>query len=139
MNMNMKHLAILLIVAIGSAVTAQEKPNGELKYDVKRCTPKVLSHKPLPRTKSKLVHKGEKPSGFSPIIAFEILESGEVANAHVKRSSGFADIDAYALHSVQGTKYNRRPGCGVIESEAVVSVHLMAMQAVSPTYAACVK
>jgi hypothetical protein len=120
--MNMKHLAILLIVAMVSTVTAQEKPNAELKYDVKRCTPKVLSHKPLPRTKSRLVRKGENPSGFSPIIAIEILESGEVANSHVKRSSGFANLDAYALHWIQGSKYNRRPGCGVIETDAVVSV-----------------
>jgi TonB family protein len=121
-NMNMRCLAIILIVAIVPAVLSQDKPSGELKYDVKRCTAKVLSHKPLPRTKSKLVRKGEKPSGFSPIIALEILESGEVANAHVKRSSGFANLDAYALHWVQGTKYNRRPNCGVIETEAVVSV-----------------
>jgi len=53
---------------------------------------------------------------------FEILESGEVSNIRLKRSSGIADIDAYALNSVRRMKYNSRPGCGIVDSEAGVTV-----------------
>jgi len=59
---------------------------------------------------------------FSPLIAFQIAESGEVINAHVKRSSGIRDIDDSALNSIQSTKYSARPGCPLIESEADVII-----------------
>jgi len=76
----------------------------------------------LSKAKPITVHKGDKSTGYSPLIAFEILESGEVANAHVRRSSGFADIDTYALNWVRTIRYSSRPGCGTIETEAAVSV-----------------
>jgi outer membrane biosynthesis protein TonB len=50
------------------------------------------------------------------------LESGRVVNVYVKRSSGVADLDAFAVTSVRGTKYNKRPGCGTVESETTVSI-----------------
>jgi len=77
----------------------------------------------LPSPKSVRVHQGEKSTAYAPLIAFEILESGEVANARVKRSSGLADLDTYAFNCVRGTKYNSRPGCGVIETETTVLIH----------------
>ena len=49
--------------------------------------------------------------------------SGEVANAHVERSSGIPDLDTYALSGIQRTKYNRRPGCGPVHSEATALIH----------------
>jgi len=42
----------------------------------------------------------------------------------LKRSSGVADIDEDALNWIQSTRYNPRPGCGVIESQASVTVDL---------------
>jgi TonB family protein len=51
-----------------------------------------------------------------------VLESGEVANARVKRSSSFAHVDRYALEWIKGMKYNARAGCGVIEIETSVSI-----------------
>jgi TonB family protein len=69
------------------------------------------------------IHEREKSTGFSPVIDFEILESGEVVHAHVKRSSGFAEVDAHALNWIRGAKYNRRLGCGVVESQADVLIH----------------
>jgi len=57
-----------------------------------------------------------------PVIAFEIMESGEVMNARLERSSGIADIDAYALSWMRSARYNKRPGCGVIESKAAVII-----------------
>ena len=69
------------------------------------------------------IRKGEKSTGLSPVIAFQILESGGVAHAYVKRSSGIADIDTLALNWIRGTKYKAHSGCGVIETEADVSIH----------------
>ena len=66
--------------------------------------------------------KGEKVYGLSPIIAFDILESGEVANASVKRSSGISDVDSYALTSVREMRFAKRLGCGVTESQADVTI-----------------
>jgi TonB family protein len=65
---------------------------------------------------------GEKASGYPPIVSFEILESGEVKNAWVKRSSGMADVDALALDWVRLALYRKRPGCGVITSQASVII-----------------
>ena len=71
---------------------------------------------------SKFVRKGEKSTGYTSIVAFEILESGDVADAVVKRSSGIANGDKYALTWVRETKYSKRPGCGVIETQADITI-----------------
>jgi TonB family protein len=107
----------LLLTAV-SLVSAQEQAKTDPKYDSKRCTPKIVSRGP--RSKPSAIHarKGEKPTGRRPLIAFEVSESGEVFNARIKQSSGIADIDAHALTWVQSFRYNKRPGCGVLESEA---------------------
>ena len=83
----------------------------------------MLSEKTAARPKTIQTGKGEKATGYPPVIAFEIRESGEVVNSRVKRSSGMADIDNYALNSIRGKKYNSRPGCGAVESEAAVLIH----------------
>jgi TonB family protein len=115
-------IAAVLLASVSGLGAAQDKPKPDGKYDVQRCTPKVLSHARQRKTSRRFVRKGEKPTGYSPIVAFEILESGDVANALVKRSSGFANVDNYALVWVRGTKYSKRPGCGAIESQAAVSI-----------------
>lgn len=92
--------------------------------DVKKCQPKVVKHGPVPKGSDIVVRKDEKVRGY-PVISFQILESGEVTNALVKRSSGLANVDKYALEWVKGTKYNSRSGCGVIESEVSVLIHWM--------------
>ena len=121
----MRRLAILgamLLVILIAVSEAHEKSNAKPKVDVKRCAPRVVRHNPAGRQPTIRFRKGEKSTGFSPVIAFQILASGEVAQAHVKRSSGIADIDTYALNWIEGTKYNARPGCGMIESEADVTI-----------------
>ena len=67
--------------------------------------------------------KGEKGIKAAPIVTFEILESGEVVNARIQRSSGMADLDRKALSWIRAARYNSRPGCGVIESTTSVIVH----------------
>jgi len=112
----------MFLASFSGVGAAQDKPKPEAKYDGQRCTPKVVSHARQRRPSRIRVRKGEKSTGYSPIVAFEILESGEVANALVKRRSGIADVDNYALTWVQETKYRMRPGCGVIETQADVTI-----------------
>jgi TonB family protein len=107
-----------------TALTAgQNPPAPEKPFDSKRCTPRVMKQGDLPKNMSPFVQKGEKSTGYSPLISFEILESGKVANARVKRSSGFARVDKYALESIRRTTYNACPGCGAIETTADVLIH----------------
>jgi TonB family protein len=112
----------VLLLAVSAFSAAQDKPKPDDKYDVQKCTPKVLSHARQRKTPKNFVRKGEKSTGYSPIVVFEILESGDVANAFLKRSSGFANVDNFALTWVREAKYNKRPGCGVIETQANVTI-----------------
>lgn len=120
----MPRLAIVGLLLAAISTSAQEQPKATQSYDVKKCAPKVIRKAPF---KPGPIHfrEGEKFSS-SPIISFQILESGEVANAKLKRSSGVADIDSFALRSIKGTKYISRPGCGIIESDAVITVDFTA-------------
>ncbi len=114
----------VLLTGRVNAIPAQNKPD---KHDAnrsdlaKRCNP-TLARSSSPKGKPIQVRDGEKSSGFTPIVAFEILESGRVANVRLKRSSGMRDIDNYALASVMSQSYNSRPVCPVIESEADVMI-----------------
>ena len=83
-------------------------------YDLAQCRPHLLNQRQL---KSSVIHvaKGEKWAG-APVIAFDISESGKVDNIHRTRSSGVRDIDQRAVIWVRSRKYERRPGCGVVES-----------------------
>jgi len=62
---------------------------------------------------------GEKPTGFPPVISYEILESGEVTNAQVRRCSGFSAIDKFALNQIQAMKYNSRRDVGLLRGRSV--------------------
>ncbi len=114
------HVIAILFLAVSPAfAAAQDKTTTEGEYDVQRCTPKLIS-------------RDRKHSGFqlrkgdnyrhSPVVAFQILESGETANAVLKRSSGVAEVDKYALKSVQESKFNKRPGCGIIETQLDITI-----------------
>jgi len=112
---------IVLLLAVSTAFGAtQDKTKPEGDYDVQRCTPKAISRR---GGKSPEIHfgKGEKYR-HSPLVAYEVLESGEIAHAVLKRSSGVAEADRYALKWVQELKFNKRPGCGVIESTVAVTI-----------------
>jgi TonB family protein len=106
---------------------AQKDSRTPQNFDLKRCKPKMISKNAF-NVSSLRVRKGEKPTGFSPTVKFEILESGEVSHVHLKRSSGIADMDKAALEWVLGRKYNARPGCGVIESEGSLNIDLTSVQ-----------
>ena len=71
-------IAAVLLAGVSGLGASQDNPKPGGKYDVQRCTPKVLSHAPERKTSQRFVRKGEKSTGYSPIVAFEILESGDV-------------------------------------------------------------
>ena len=114
----------VLLTGRVNAIPAQNKPD---KHDAnrsdlaKRCNP-TLARSSSPKGKPIQVRDGEKSSGFTPIVAFEILESVKVANVCRKRSSGMRDIDNCALTSVMSQRDNSRPGCPPIENEADVMI-----------------
>jgi TonB family protein len=113
---------------IGSVYPATKEASVQFKreaaYDVKKCAPKVLSSGRTPAQ----IHfrEGEKPTGLIPVVAFQILESGEVVNIVLTQSSGIRDKDNAALDWVKRTKYNNRPGCGTVESEVGVTIDFAA-------------
>lgn len=117
----MRAFAIMILVCSSVLGTSQNtaKPAGD--YEIQRCKPKPTQR--LRHRKSPQIHfqKGEKYT-HSPVVSCEILESGEVANVFLKRSSGVADADKYALDWVRELKYNARPECGVIETDVVVTI-----------------
>jgi TonB family protein len=122
----MRYLVIaLFLFAAMISVNSQQGPAVAQKYDIKRCSPKAMK---LGRPRSNHIHfhKGDKPSGRVPVIAFQILESGEVADARLKQSSGFAEIDKYALDWVRSTSYSKRPGCGILETNESVAIDFTA-------------
>ena len=101
LNSQMSSLVVLsLLLMILPTPTAQARQQSAATYDVKRCTPKLVSKRPFLPPKTFHVRNGEKATGYSPVIAFEILESGEVQKARVKRSSGISDRDTHALESI---------------------------------------
>lgn len=108
--------------AKSAPLIVKQTANSIATYDWNRCALKVISHESAAETTIR-VRAGEKSTMHDPVIRFEILESGEVRNAVIQRSSGIADIDNYALAGIRAMRYNRRtPGCGIIESQAAVTV-----------------
>ena len=60
----------------------------------------------------------------SPIFTFEVDESGTVQHVKIKRSSGSITADELALDWVRHWQY--KPGCGIVESEAMVIIDFAA-------------
>ena len=120
-NRVMRYLFIAVLLVLVSAFGAAQdkvKPRGD--YDIQRCTPKVIS-KSSGKSPEFHFRKGEKYK-HSPVVAYEILESGEIAHPILKRSSGVAEVDDYALKWAQELKFSKRLGCGVIESSMDITI-----------------
>jgi|SRR5579863_255921 len=119
-----------LVVCNTCAIPPQENlrsqsPSKE-KALIARCSPKIVKKRPKIKAETLQVRKGEKPTGFSPLISFQITESGEVINARVKRSSGIHDADSAAMDFIKSGQYNSRPGCPLLDNESSVLIHLSA-------------
>ena len=98
----------------------KEKGDTNAKTFAKRCNPKIVRKVESKRTAIKF-REGEKLKN-SPLVSFQITESGEVTGARLKRSSGVRDYDDAALSFVRSTKYNARPGCPTIDNEEDVII-----------------
>jgi len=112
-------IAVLLLAVSANLSAAQDKTRTEGEYDVRRCAPKLIKRD---RNHSEFHFREGEEYRHSPVVAFQILESGETANAVLKRSSGVAEVDKYALKSVQEAKFTKRSGCGVIESQLDITI-----------------
>jgi hypothetical protein len=112
-----------VVIALPAARSQNKKdhPDAAAQQIAKRCNP-VLVKKPKLKKTAIHVREGEKSTGYTPIIAFQITSTGEVLNAHVKRSSGILEMDDSALSWVSSGRYNSRPGCPVVENEADVLI-----------------
>jgi hypothetical protein len=119
--MSMRILAILgLLTLSGALASPQDKTKSEREY-VHRCAPKLLSHAGRGKLPEFQFRKGAK-FRHSPLLTYEVLDSGKVSHTLVKRGSGVVDIDAYALRSVQALRYTDRPGCGSVGYQIVVTI-----------------
>ena len=115
-------LATILLLTVSTSFGIAEDKTKPSEYDVQRCAPKLLTRK---HSESPEFHlrKGEIYK-HSPVVAYEILESGEITHTILKRSSGINEIDKYALQWVQELKFNKRRGCGVVDSTADITIDL---------------
>jgi len=96
--------------------------NSEAAYDWNRRAFSLATHG-SPANPEIRVRPGNKPAKQTPVISFDVLESREIRNAAVFRSSGVVDIDNYAQTSINTVRCNARPpGCGIIDSQATVNV-----------------
>lgn len=112
-------IAVLLVASFPEFGAAQEKTKPDTEF-VKRCAPKVMNGK---ERKKPEFHLGPGQTyKNSPVVAYEILESGEIAHPTLKRSSGVDEVDQYALGWVQELKFNKHPGCGVVESMVDITI-----------------
>ena len=130
--MALERLAVRLLVAGALTLLAggllaslsqdkTEKGDANAKTFAKRCNPKIVRKTELKRKTIK-VREGEKATGFTPLVTFQITESGDVIRVNLKRTSGFRDVDEAAIEFVNSARYNARPGCPVIENEASVNI-----------------
>src|SRR5579864_203938 len=110
---------LLTLLTMAMIVAAQDSREPPKKYDVKRCTPTVVKHARRPKHLGGFAQKGEKSTGYAPLISFQVLESGEVADARVKRSSGFAHFDRYALEWIQARSTTPVQAAGSLRSNRV--------------------
>ena len=106
----------------GAAAQDKTSPAGRnAKKLEQRCNPKIVKKAKL-KDKPVQIREGEKSTGYTPLVTFQITAAGDVVNVHLKRSSGIHDVDQAALKWVGATTYSSRPGCPVIESEADVLI-----------------
>jgi hypothetical protein len=121
MTRNILTITVLLLCA--SFGIGQDKKKPSVDDAATKCAPKYVKRTPIPRDLKPTIKKGEKPSRYPPVVAYDVLESGEVVNARIKRSSGISSIDQYVLRWANNNRFNARPGCGTVESSAAVIIH----------------
>jgi TonB family protein len=113
-------ITLSLLLLAHAARATQPPKKADPKPDLNRCSPTIVSKKPAAKPRNVQIKQGDH---YSTIVTFVVLESGDVGNARVKRTSGNRDVDASALKAIRGIKYNKRAGCGTILTQAEIDFH----------------
>jgi TonB family protein len=58
----------------------------------------------------------------TPVVSFEVNETGEVQGAVLKRSSGSNEINRVAIKHARQLKFKPQPGCGVRKLEMDLTI-----------------
>ena len=91
-------------------------------------SPDALCHPHLNPPSSAPGHLQAKPGvnfkGYkrSPTVKFDVDEAGTISNIRIKRSSGSVAADQFVLTEIRRWKYKPMPGCGTLETEALVTI-----------------
>jgi TonB family protein len=109
---------VILSLALG-AVAFGSQPGSDQNV---RCHPQVIppaSNSPVLRPKP-----GSNLNGYkrSPIVTFDVDESGALHQVKIKRSSGSRTLDDLALSEVRRWRFQPLPGCGNLQSEALITI-----------------
>lgn len=116
----------LEFVSSGEAMSASEAPlvikkdaKTPAAYDFERCPVKIIKN----GTSAALKIPPGSVIKNTPVVGFEVLESGTIRNAVLSRSSGLAEIDQYALETTRSIRFASRPsGCGVIAESMSLTI-----------------
>ncbi len=86
------------------------------------CAPLLTQN--LVRKRPKLFHHSKNERyRRSPLVAYDIEQTGKIANLKLVRSSGVRSIDLWVLSEVRDRKYMVPPGCGRIHVEEDVTIN----------------
>ena len=109
------YTAVLILLLAGTEAQQKAVPP--------ECTNVTRVHGSFPKGPFKTLPTESYKS--SPSVKFLIQEDGSDSGVSITRSSRVADIDQKVLESVSQWKYKARPsGCGVIENQMTVVIHL---------------
>jgi TonB family protein len=112
-----KRIVILSMVFTAIALGAQSDSDRSARCGLQLIAP-VSSPSGL-RPKSSTTFEDFKRT---PIVIFEVDESGTVSRAKIKRRSGSRSADQLALAEIHQWKFKAMSGCGIVQSEAMVTI-----------------
>jgi TonB-like protein len=120
-SMFLKEAREILKVKAGARHIASMSPEtSPLREQSGKCAVKILKRSEL-KFPDNTIHSGESYNG-APVFRLAIEENGETSHIQLLSSSGIRRLDALLLADVRQWKYVPRPGCGVIESNLVVTI-----------------
>ena len=111
---------VVLSLSLVTTCCSQDSPKKSLPPE---CAKAIPIHDSFPKGPFKTL-PGESYKR-SPTVKFLIQEDGTVSDTTIVRGSGVAEIDKKILDAIAKWKYRPRPsGCGVIENEVTLTIHL---------------
>jgi TonB family protein len=112
---------VLLTLVLVTTCWGQDSQKKSLPPE---CTKIIRTHGAFPKGPFKTFPNESYKQ--APTVKYQIQEDGTVSDATITRSSGIADMDKKILDAIAKGRYKPRPsGCGVIETEMTVTIHLI--------------